>query len=196
MTDPANPSLIASPSQPRALVRNSIQLNIVIIVDVARAIAAGTLDDAVMLVDNSVDRDEKPSPGRGTTGLATQAQPGMVLNWIIYPVGPFGDPVPAAIDAISFAQPVCFKLQSYGAVDIPRSPDYVPGVTPVYDYWAGMVLPGLAAGSYPYNVTLRLGEERMTLTGATLDIWYIPPDDSEMLLRDDAAEARPIRRVG
>jgi hypothetical protein len=196
MTDHATPSCIASPTQPREVVRNSIQVNILVVVDVARAIAGGGLEDAVMLVDNSVDRGGRPSRGRGTSGLATQAQTGMVLNWIVYPVGPFGDPVPATIDAITFAQPVCFQLQSYGAIDIARSPNYIAGLTPAYDYWAGLVLPGLAERSYPYDITLRLGEQCMTLAGPKLDVWDIPAASDELLLRGGAGEPTPVRLVG
>lgn len=196
MTDHAVPSFIASPTRPREVARNSIQANILIVVDVARAIAADSLDDAVVLVDNSVDRSGRPSPGRGTSGLATQAQAGMVLNWIVSSVGPFGDPVPATIHAITFAQPVCFKLQSYGAIDIGRSPDFIAGLTPAYDYWAGLVLPGLAERSYPYDITLQLGEQRMTLAGPTLDVWEIPAASEELLLRSSAGDPTPIRLVG
>jgi hypothetical protein len=121
---------IVSPTRPGDTPRNSIQLNVIVVVDVARALANGNLDGALMLVDNSVDQAGRPSAGRGTPALVTQCNAGMVINWIVYPVGPFGVPAPVAIESICFDEQVCFKLASYGAVDIARSPDYVPGSRP------------------------------------------------------------------
>jgi hypothetical protein len=56
---------IVSPTRPGDTPRNSIQLNVIVVVDVARALANGNLDGALMLVDNSVDQAGRPSAGRG-----------------------------------------------------------------------------------------------------------------------------------
>jgi hypothetical protein len=165
---------IVSPTRPGDTPRNSIQLNVIVVVDVARALANGNLDGALMLVDNSVDQAGRPSAGRGTPALVTQCNAGMVINWIVYPVGPFGVPAPVAIESICFDEEVCFKLASYGAVDIARSPDYVPGVTPGYDYWAGLVLPGLAPKRYRYRIELTLGDARMGASTPSLNVWDVP----------------------
>jgi hypothetical protein len=170
MTD----AFTVSPTRPSATQRPSIQVNVIVVVDVARALATGSLDGAVTLVDNSVDHHGAASPGRGTPALITQCNAGMVINWIVYPVGPFGIPAPVAIEAICFDEPVCFKLASYGAVDIARSPDYVPGITPSYDYWAGLVLPGLASRRYRYRIELKLGDALMGISSPSLNVWDVP----------------------
>jgi hypothetical protein len=51
---------IVSPTRPGDTPRNSIQLNVIVVVDVARALANGNLDGALMLVDNSVDQAGHP----------------------------------------------------------------------------------------------------------------------------------------
>ncbi|MBK5924889.1 hypothetical protein CCR90_14170 [Rhodovulum sulfidophilum] len=161
-------------SRPRQIVRNSLQVNVIAIVDVARAVYTETLDDAVIFVDNSVTPEGKPSPGRGTTALKTQCLEGMVINWIVYPVGPYGVPVPVSIADITFDEPICVKLQSYGSIVTAHSPDVIPGVTPSYDYWAGMVRPEVEPNTYGYRIEFQIGTQRMGISTPAVEISTIP----------------------
>lgn len=169
------PPYVGSPTRPDDVTRNSIQINVIAVIDVAAALANASLETALMFVDNSVTRTGEPSPGRGTLALESQCNEGMVVNWIVYPVAPYGDPVPVSISKIEFKDPVLFKLQEYGAVDIAVSPDYIPGVTPSYSYWAGLVRPGVKPGLYYYRIEFSLGQMTLGISTPALDIWDIPP---------------------
>jgi hypothetical protein len=165
---------IPSPTYPSDITRNSIQVNVISVIDVARAAATGSLDGALMFVDNSVDQAGKPSPGRGTLSLATQCNQGMVINWIVETVGPYGSPVPVSISNIQFDEPICLKLQTYGAVDVAHSPDYVPDVTPSYSYWAGLLRPDLKPKRYRYRIDYQIGTMVLGVSTPSLDVWDIP----------------------
>lgn len=165
---------IQSPTHPSDITRNSIQVNVISVIDVARAAATGSLHGALMFVDNSVDQAGQPSPGRGTLSLATQCNQGMVINWILETVGPYGTPVPVSIRNIQFDEPVCFKLQTYGAVDVAHSPDYLPGVTPSYSYWAGLLRPDLKPKRYRYRIEYQIGTMVLGVSTPSLDVWDVP----------------------
>ncbi|MBC7953684.1 MAG: hypothetical protein H7Z12_17940 [Rhodospirillaceae bacterium] len=165
---------IQSPTHPSDITRNSIQVNVISVIDVARAAATGSLDGALMFVDNSVDQAGQPSPGRGTLSLVTQCNQGMVINWILETVGPYGTPVPASIRNIQFDEQVCFKLQTYGAVDVEHSPDYLPGVTPSYSYWAGLLRPDLKPKRYRYRIEYQIGTMVLGVSTPSLDVWDVP----------------------
>jgi hypothetical protein len=171
---------IPTDNRPAETTRNSVQLNVVCVVDVARALATRSLDNALMLIDNSVGRTGQPSPGRGTPSLVSQCNEGMVINWIIYSVAPYGQPEPVSISAIRFDEMVCAKLQQYGAIDYEHSPDAIPGVTPSYRYWAGLVRPGLKPGRYPYQIDFTIGDPAkgdalvLTTSAPSVEIWDVP----------------------
>jgi|AGTN01.1.fsa_nt_gi hypothetical protein len=169
---------ISSETRPRETTRNSIQVNVISVIDVARAVTTGTLDGALMFVDNSVDRAGHPSPGRGTLSLATQCNQGMVINWIVNTVGPYGVPAPVSIRNIQFDEPVCLKLQAYGAVDVAHSPDYLPGVTPSYNYWAGLLRPDIEPKRYRYRIDYQIGTMVLGVSTPALDVWDIPLESS------------------
>lgn len=143
---------------------NSVQLNIVLFVDVQKAVASNSLEGAVYIMDTSFQSERE-----GTANLQTVCKQGQVLNWIIYPLDseqrPDGSwPPSARIDNIVFlkeqdgdvsAAPVCNHLKIYGGPDRIRSSN-----TPVYDYWAGDVAPDLSEGVYGYRLILELEREK------------------------------------
>ncbi len=139
---------------------NSIQLNVVAIVDVQKAIATQVLAGNLYMVDNSVN-----SQGLGTACLQTVCKQGQVINWIIYSMDmdrrPNGSwPPMARINNIVFLGPdgeetadlkVCTEFKIYGAPDKNYSKQ-----TPVYYYWAGTVLPNLPLGVHKYRLIIEL----------------------------------------
>ncbi len=145
---------------------NSVQLNIVTVVDVHKAIATGMLQDALYMMDNSVG-----GSGQGTGHLQTVCKQGQVINFIIYAMDsekkPDGTWPPfAKINNIVFLDDdegdyddvaevkIMTEFKIYGGPDRMRSP-----YTPVYYYWAGTVLPDLPPGVYNYRFVLELGQE-------------------------------------
>jgi hypothetical protein len=171
---------------------NSVQLNIVTVVDVARAAATGSLDGAMYMTDNSVG-----GRGRGTARLETVCKQGQVLNWIIRGIDmdrrPDGSwPVIPRICNIVFLDEeagedenvtdskICTELKIYGMPDGVRSP-----VTPVYRYWAGTVAPTLGPGTYRYRLIIefeqagRTGTRYLTtLSHPSIVVRAIDPRDS------------------
>lgn len=145
---------------------NSVQLNIVSVIDLRKAVTSGSAKDTIYMMDNSVGGE-----GQGTGALQTFCKPGQVINWIIYPMDmekrPDGTwpPMPkinnivfldtAEGDEEEFAEvKVMDELKIYGGPDMMRSP-----MCPVYYYWAGAVSTGLAPGVYPYRFVLELEKE-------------------------------------
>jgi hypothetical protein len=146
---------------------NSVQLNIVTVIDVHKAVATGTTQDTLYMMDNSVG-----GTGQGTAHLQTVCKPGQVINWIIYPMEmekrPDGTwpPMPKINnivfldsqqegDAEEFSEfKIMTELKVYGGPDMMRSP-----FCPVYYYWAGTVLSTLHPGVYNYRFVLELEQE-------------------------------------
>lgn len=172
--DSAPRLLIAAPTTPRNVPRNTVQVNVAVVVDVAQVLATGGLEGALMLIDNSVTSRGEPSPGRGTPELATQCTYGTVVNWILHAVAPYGVPAPVTFADIRFEEEVCFKLERYGEIAWDRSPDAIPNVTPTYDYWAGLVIPDLEPKRYPYTIALQIGYRRFAISTPSLEVWTIP----------------------
>jgi hypothetical protein len=146
---------------------NSVQLNIVIFVDVQKAIKSGTLNDCVYMMDNS-----PTSTGQGTSRLQTVCKQGQTLNWIIYAMDadrrPDGTwPPSVRIKNIVFKEDgddedvlmykICEDLKIYGGPDKIRSHN-----TPAYYYWAGTVSYNLPAALYKYRLILELENEENT----------------------------------
>lgn len=145
---------------------NSVQLNIVTLLNMERATASGSLADAMYMMDNSIG-----GQGQGSHNLETVCKQGQVLNWIIRPLdmqrrldGTW-PPMPK-INNIVFldteqgdeedvaGNKVCTELKIYGMPDRMRSP-----FTPVYYYWAGTVLSTVKPGVYHYRLVLELEQE-------------------------------------
>ncbi|MCF2530229.1 hypothetical protein [Yinghuangia soli] len=145
---------------------NSVQLNIVTLVDMERATESGMLAGAMYMMDNSIG-----GTGQGTNRLETVCKQGQVINWIVRPMdmerrldGTW-PPMPK-INNIVFldtelgdeedvAERRHFsELKIYGMPDRMRSP-----LTPVYYYWAGTVLSTAKPGVYRYRLILELERE-------------------------------------
>lgn len=171
----ADTSVLEEKQNPGQL--NSVQLNIVTLVDIRKAVANESLADALYMMDNSIGGE-----GQGTPHLQTVCKQGQVLNWIIRPIEmdkrPDGTwpPMPKINNIVFLASEepdeqdvagakVCTELKIYGMPDEVRSP-----YTPVYYYWAGIVLNTLAPGTYRYRLVLELEQdgkkERMYLNSA------------------------------
>jgi|GEM_PF-671909 len=173
---------------------NSVQLNIVTFVNVARARVTRSLDDSVFMRDNS------PASGNQATNyLQTTCKQGQALNWIILALNSqqrankSWPPMPK-INSIVFLNQdrsgvadhlVCTQFGVYGGPDKMRSP-----WTPVYYYWAGTVIPTLQPGVYPYRFVIELpqdsssyqapgaaGSIHLNLDGPSLNV--IPMDAGE-----------------
>ncbi|MFG3257350.1 hypothetical protein [Streptomyces sp. NPDC048172] len=145
---------------------NSVQLNVLTLVDMEKATRNGSLRDALYMIDNSVG-----GVGQGTSHLQTFCKQGQVLNWLIRPIEmekrPDGNwpPMPK-INNIVFLDSeagdeqdvaetkVCTDIKVYGGPDRMRSP-----YTPVYYYWAGTVLSTIAPGVYKYRLIIELEQE-------------------------------------
>ena len=145
---------------------NSVQLNIVTLVNMQRAASTKSLANAMYMVDNSIG-----GTGQGTGQLETVCKQGQVLNWIIRPIEmdkrPDGTwpPMPK-INNIVFLDTergdeedvaekrIFTELKIYGAPDLMRSP-----YTPVYYYWAGVIEPTAPPGVYRYRLVLELEQD-------------------------------------
>ncbi|WP_175412047.1 hypothetical protein [Streptomyces sp. TRM64462] len=145
---------------------NSVQLNVVTLVDMEKATARGTLTDAMYMMDNSVG-----GSGQGTGSLETVCKQGQVINWIIRPLdmerrldGTW-PPMPKinnivvldheAGDEEDVAEnKLLTELKIYGGPDRMRDP-----FTPVYYYWAGTVLSTATPGLYHYRLVVELEQE-------------------------------------
>ncbi|MER5884074.1 hypothetical protein ABT160_09615 [Streptomyces sp. NPDC001941] len=142
---------------------NSVQLNIVTLVDMERAVETGSLAESMYMMDNSIGGD-----GQGRNNLETVCKQGQVINWIIRPIdmdkridGTW-PPMPK-INSIVFLDTergdeedvserrIFAELKIYGAPDRMRDK-----WTPVYYYWAGTVLPTAKPGLYRYRLIVEL----------------------------------------
>ncbi|MFD7534532.1 hypothetical protein [Streptomyces sp. NPDC059819] len=145
---------------------NSVQLNIVTLVNMERAVRTGSLKDSLFMMDNSVG-----GTGQGTHQLETVCKQGQVLNWIIRPIdmekridGTW-PPMPK-ISSLVFLdtergdeedvseRKICTELKIYGMPDRMRDP-----FTPVYYYWAGTVLSTTRPGVYRYRLVVELEQD-------------------------------------
>ncbi|GAA4367728.1 hypothetical protein AB0C69_33125 [Actinomadura sp. NPDC048032] len=145
---------------------NSVQLNVVTLVNMERAARTGSLDDALYMMDNSVG-----GVGQGTDHLETICKQGQVINWIIRPIEmhkrPDGTwpPMPKINNLVFLdtergdeedvaERRVMTELKIYGMPDLMRSP-----YTPIYYYWAGAVLSTARPGLYRYRLVLELEQD-------------------------------------
>lgn len=147
---------------------NSVQLNLVTFVDVAKADQNNSLEGAVHMMDNNIN-----STGQGTEKLQTVCKQGQVLNWIIYAMDSTKRadgtwPPSVRINNIVFKNEkgndvatfkVCENLEIVGGPDKARfidTPNGEKSYTPVYYYWAGVVVDDLPEGVYNYRFVLEL----------------------------------------
>ncbi|MFE0100949.1 hypothetical protein [Streptomyces sp. NPDC059009] len=145
---------------------NSVQLNIVTLVNMERAAETGSLAESMYMMDNSIG-----GSGQGTNHLETVCKQGQVLNWIVRPIDMdkridnTWPPMPK-INSIVFLdtelgdeedvaeRKICTELKIYGAPDRMRDK-----FTPVYYYWAGTILSTAKPGLYRYRLILELEQE-------------------------------------
>ncbi|TRV47955.1 MAG: hypothetical protein EWV52_09040 [Microcystis panniformis Mp_MB_F_20051200_S6D] len=145
---------------------NSVQLNIVTVVDVQKAVERESLKDCIFMMDNSVG-----GTGQGTARLQTVCKQGQVINFIIYAMDPEKRP--------DGTWPPMPKINNIVFLDVERGdeddvaevkimtefkiyggPDKIYDLyTPVYYYWAGTVLSNLSPGIYPYRFVIELEQE-------------------------------------
>jgi hypothetical protein len=145
---------------------NSVQLNIVTLINMERATATGSLAESMYMMDNSIG-----GTGQGTAHLETVCKQGQVLNWIVRPIDMDKRldntwPLMPKINNIVFLDPeladeedvaerkILTELKIYGAPDRIRDP-----FTPVYSYWAGTILSTARPGLYRYRLVLELEQE-------------------------------------
>jgi hypothetical protein len=145
---------------------NSVQLNIVTLVNMERAAATGSLTNAMYMVDNSVG-----GTGQGTGQLETVCKQGQVLNWITRPIEmdkrPDGTwpPMPKISNIVFLdtergdeeepaERRIFTELKIYGMPDRMRSQ-----YTPVYYYWAGAIQSSAPPGVYRYRLVLELEQD-------------------------------------
>jgi hypothetical protein len=149
---------------------NSVQINVVSVLDAGNALSTQTLESCLFMMDNSVDADGNHSAGQGTPQLSTTCAQGQVINWIIYSIGG----ATARISKIHFVdQDICANLQIYGQPAVAVSPSYLPGLTPIYDYWSGIVLPYVPPGRYPYRMQIQIGETFLCVDSPSLNVQAI-----------------------
>ncbi|MEV8321207.1 hypothetical protein AB0Q95_44370 [Streptomyces sp. NPDC059900] len=146
---------------------NSVQLNIVTLINMERAVETGSLSDSMYMMDNSIG-----GKGQGTSSLETVCKQGQVLNWIVRPLDmekrPDGTwpPMPK-INNLTFLdtelgdeedvaeRKIFTELKIYGMPDRMRDK-----FTPVYYYWAGTVLSTAKPGVHRYRIVMELEQDR------------------------------------
>ncbi|MFC4907777.1 hypothetical protein [Actinomadura gamaensis] len=148
---------------------NSVQLNVVTLVDMDRAAATGSLEGCLCMMDNSIG-----GTGQGTDHVETVCKQGQVINWIIRPIDmhkrPDGTwpPMPKINNLVFLdiekgdeedvaERRVMTELKVYGGPDLMRDP-----YTAVYYYWAGAVMSTAPPGVYRYRFVLELEKEHGT----------------------------------
>lgn len=148
---------------------NSVQLNIVTLVDMDKAAEQQSLDGCLFMMDNSIG-----GVGQGTDHLETVCKQGQVVNWIIRPIdmhkGADGTwpPMPKINNLVFLdvekgdeddvaERRIMTELKVYGGPDRMRDK-----YTAVYYYWAGAVMSTATPGLYRYRFVLELEKEHGT----------------------------------
>jgi hypothetical protein len=131
------------------------KLNILLLVDVIRALSDGTLFNGNLCM---VDDGPYGSTGQGTADLRTVCHPGQLVQWSVVALDV---QTPVEIRHITFFAPGGHGGQSH--VD-----DHPPDTAALGLYtWAGVVPPFMIPGmSYPYRLELQMYEG----DGGTLSI--------------------------
>ena len=121
-------------------------INILIAVDVTGALAAGTLQGCVYLVDTN---KYLGSWQEGQSTLNTVCQDGQTLTWSVTPIEPGSAIVIAGFSGQAVDQRICIPTQ-----------DPFLGNT----VWNGRVETQGAFASYPYSVTLSMSGKAMSFS--------------------------------
>ncbi|NRB39912.1 MAG: hypothetical protein HRU20_15830 [Pseudomonadales bacterium] len=142
---------------------NAVQLNIVTIIDVYKALQNNSLDNCVYMVDNTPEK-----LNTANAELRTTCRQGQVINWIVYPLDmePRVDnewpSFPKIVNIVFLNEygdnvselKVCSECNIYGAPDKIRTPYALYDM--LYLYWAGIVVPDLRPGTYKYRIIFEL----------------------------------------
>lgn len=142
---------------------NAVQLNLVTLVDVHKAMRNKSLRGCIYAMDNGID-----SQNQGTGRLMTNCKQGQTLNWIIYAMDAIQRadgswPPSVKINNIVFLDEngedvsgfrICKELAVLGGPDKVRSPN-----TPIYYYWAGTIIGEIPPGVYEYRMILEIEQE-------------------------------------
>ena len=146
---------------------NSVQLNVITYLDVHKILKTGKTEGNMFMVDNSIGAE-----GQGTGHLQTVCKQGQVINFLILPLeqdkranGDF-PPYPKILNIVFLddqkgdeEEVAEFKIMTefkiYGAPDKMYDP-----LTSVFYYWAGVVVPDLLPGIYPYRLVLEVPREK------------------------------------
>ncbi|MEI9927039.1 MAG: hypothetical protein WDN44_04050 [Sphingomonas sp.] len=187
---PAPHRFVAPRSKPREITRNTVQVNVCVVVDVAQTLAAGSLDGALTMVDNSVTIAGGPSPGRGTAELATQCTYGTVVNWILYyTVAPYGTRCRSnssiSASRSRFASSSNAMARSPGTRRPTRFRRHAR-----LQLLAGLVIPDLPPKRYPYTIELKIGDLCVAVSTPSLEVWTIPAPVARKSLQTDGGMTR------
>lgn len=143
---------------------NSVQLNLVLFVDIHKALRNNSLSGCIYAADNGVN-----SKNQGQANLYTNCKQGQTLNWIIYGLDslqkPDGSwPPTVKINNLVFLdrsgedvapKRITDELAIIGGPDKMRGPN-----TPVYYYWAATVLGDARLGEHPYRLVLEIDDKQ------------------------------------
>lgn len=128
-------------------------INIVIAVDVIKALSDKKLDNSIYLMDDSV----WGSYGKGTPDLVTRCVPGQTIKWACYPVDL---QTPLAISRVEFIPAAGTYVPGYPA----PAGTGLPGVNPDYFEWSGVVPYYLVPNQkYYYRLQLQMGEGKNSI---------------------------------
>lgn len=121
-------------------------INIIVAVDVIKALSEKKLDNSIYLMDDSTFL----SHGKGTAHLVTNCMPGQLIKWTCYAIDL---QTPLAISQIAFLPLTAATLQQ---------PDQLQATTtglrynnPDLSEWTGIV-PGYLVPNQPYHYRLQL----------------------------------------
>ncbi|RXK85973.1 hypothetical protein [Filimonas effusa] len=125
-------------------------INIIISVDVVKALSDKTLHNSIYLMDDS----PCASYGKGTANLVTRCLPGQTIKWTSYPVDL---QTPVAISRIDFLPVAGVVLPPPGYP--PQTGTGLQPVNPDLFEWTGIVPYYLVPGiPYYYRLQLEMGE--------------------------------------
>lgn len=123
-------------------------INIVVAVDVIKALSEKKLDNSIYLLDDSIWGSE----GKGTGRLITRCVPGQRIKWMSYPVDL---QTPLSVSRVDF-------IPVYGYVPggyLPQTGTGIQAVNPDYFEWTGVVPDYLIPGTpYYYRLQVEMGE--------------------------------------
>ncbi len=130
-----------------AAASNPNQINVVIAVDVIRALSDSSLKDNIYLMDNNPFEDGQASTGQGTDYLTTSCLPGQVIQWTIHAIDL---QTPVSIKSIHFINEEDSDVEVVDHNEHEARPDL--------KVWVGVVPNHMNVGQpYRYKLVLQMG---------------------------------------